>query len=60
MEHKKAGEFKVLGVPFQLEQAPTDNFCSAPELGEHTELVLEELGYDWDEIAEMKQAGVIP
>lgn len=60
MQHKTAGDFKVLGVPFQLEQAPTDNYSSAPELGEHTELVLEELGYDWDAIAAMKSAGVIP
>lgn len=60
MDHKAVGEFKVLGVPFQLERAPTENYSSAPELGEHTELVLEELGYEWDAIAELKQAGVIP
>jgi len=60
MEHKIAGEFKILGVPFQLEQAPTTNYSSAPELGEHTELVLEELGYDWDAITRMKQVGAIP
>ena len=60
MQHKTAGDFKILGVPFQLEQAPTDNYSSAPELGEHTELVLEELGYNWDAIASMKQSGVIP
>ena len=60
MEHRTAGEFRVLGVPFQLEQAPTNNYSSAPELGEHTELVLEELGYDWNAIAEMKRVGVIP
>ena len=60
MQHKTAGDFKILGVPFQLDQAPTDNYSSAPELGEHTELVLEELGYNWDQIASMKQSGVIP
>ena len=31
-----------------------------PELGQHTELVLAELGRDWDEIEELKAAGVIP
>ena len=60
MLHKTAGEFKILGLPFRLDQAPTENYSSAPELGEHTEVVLEELGYDWDEIAGMKQSGVIP
>jgi len=32
----------------------------APELGQHTELILAELGYDWDTIGEYKEAGVIP
>ena len=49
----------VIGVPFSLDQAPTTYYSSAPELGEHTELVLEELGYDWDAIAGLKQAGAI-
>ena len=31
----------------------------APELGEHTELVLNELGMDWDDIAALKESGAI-
>ena len=31
----------------------------APEHGEHTELELIELGYDWDQIAAMKESGAI-
>jgi len=31
-----------------------------PELGQHTEEVLLELGYDWDRIVALKEAGVIP
>ena len=31
----------------------------APEHGEHTELQLIELGYDWDQIAAMKESGAI-
>jgi crotonobetainyl-CoA:carnitine CoA-transferase CaiB-like acyl-CoA transferase len=30
-----------------------------PELGQHTELVLAELGFDWERIDELRQAGVI-
>jgi crotonobetainyl-CoA:carnitine CoA-transferase CaiB-like acyl-CoA transferase len=31
----------------------------APEHGEHTELVLMEAGYDWDQIASLKESGAI-
>jgi crotonobetainyl-CoA:carnitine CoA-transferase CaiB-like acyl-CoA transferase len=32
----------------------------APEHGEHTEALLLELGYSWDEIAELQGTGVVP
>lgn len=31
-----------------------------PELGQHTEEVLLEMGYDWEEIVELKEKGAIP
>ena len=31
-----------------------------PELGQHTEEVLLELGYDWDKIIALKESGAIP
>jgi crotonobetainyl-CoA:carnitine CoA-transferase CaiB-like acyl-CoA transferase len=30
-----------------------------PEMGQHTEEVLLELGYDWDLIVELKEAGAV-
>jgi crotonobetainyl-CoA:carnitine CoA-transferase CaiB-like acyl-CoA transferase len=30
-----------------------------PEAGEHTEAILEALGYDWDAIGQLKNDGVL-
>ena len=34
--------------------------AQAPEMGQHTEEVLLELGYDWEQIAALKEQNVIP
>jgi len=45
-------------VPVQFDgQAPP--LRRAPEHGEDTETLLTELGYEWDAITALKQAGVI-
>jgi crotonobetainyl-CoA:carnitine CoA-transferase CaiB-like acyl-CoA transferase len=33
---------------------------ATPEAGQHTEEVLLELGYDWNDITALKNAGAIP
>jgi crotonobetainyl-CoA:carnitine CoA-transferase CaiB-like acyl-CoA transferase len=51
--------YRLPAVPLQLdEQAPP--LRRAPEHGEHTEALLEELGYDWDRISALVDQGVIP
>jgi crotonobetainyl-CoA:carnitine CoA-transferase CaiB-like acyl-CoA transferase len=51
--------YRLPAVPIQLdEQAPP--LRRAPEHGEHTEALLQELGYDWDRIATLMEQGVIP
>ncbi len=55
----------VNGQPFQMVSSPAlfdetaFEVTRAPEHGEHTELELMELGYDWDQIAAMKESGAI-
>jgi len=51
-------EVTVVGVPVQFdESAPA--LTRAPEIGEHTELVLLESGMEWAEISAHKESGVI-
>jgi crotonobetainyl-CoA:carnitine CoA-transferase CaiB-like acyl-CoA transferase len=50
--------FKVVRGPIQFNHEPLVT-TRAPQASEHTELVLMELGMDWDRIAELKESGAI-
>jgi crotonobetainyl-CoA:carnitine CoA-transferase CaiB-like acyl-CoA transferase len=58
--HPTFGPTKVAGLPVRLSETPGSLRLPAPEFGQHTEEVLIDLlGYDWDEIARLKDAEVI-
>ncbi|HVU60159.1 MAG TPA: CoA transferase [Mycobacteriales bacterium] len=50
--------YRLPNVPVQFDGEPAQQ-RRAPEHGEHTEAILAELGYDWDAIIAMKDAGAI-
>ncbi len=53
------GKVKVPGIPVKLSKTPGKVEKLAPELGQHTEEVLMEiLGYTWDDLAKLREAGV--
>ncbi len=61
------GEVVADGVPtYRLPKVPVQfdgegpELRRAPEHGEHSELILLELGYTWDDIAALQAAGAIP
>jgi len=54
------GEIKGVASPTDFYGTPWEPQGYAPELGQHTEEVLLELGYDWDQIVALKESGVIP
>jgi CoA:oxalate CoA-transferase len=58
-EHPVIGPARVTGVPINFEKTPGRIQRAAPILGEHTEEVLKELGYDNEKIGDLKAAGVI-
>jgi len=59
-EHPALGNMTLLGMPIKLSATPGDPRGHAPELGEHTEVILTEtLGYSWDDIARLREENVI-
>ena len=59
-DHPALGPIKVVGSPVVFSGAEVGPRLPAPELGEHTEEVLLEIGgYNWDDIVELKELEVI-
>ena len=59
-EHPVLGDVKMCNHPNIYSETPAGIWKEAPELGQHTEQILiDELGYDWDDISELQEAGAI-
>ena len=53
------GKVRVPGIPVKLSKTPGRVTKLAPELGQHTEEVLQEvLGISWEEMAQLREQGV--
>ena len=59
VEHPEWGAGSAVGTPIKLSDTPAAPGVVAPQLGQDTELILVELGYSWDDIAAMRDAGVL-
>jgi crotonobetainyl-CoA:carnitine CoA-transferase CaiB-like acyl-CoA transferase len=59
LEHADEGEFQLVQTPMKFHRTPTKASGLAPELGQHTETVLLDLGYTWDDITALKDKGAI-
>ena len=57
--HPEQGEVTTMGCPIRLSDTPARPGRLAPEIGQHTEEVLLELGLGWDEIAALREARAI-
>lgn len=58
-DHPKAGSIKVTGNPVKLSECPGEPSVRPPLLGEHTEEVLASLGYQKEEIEELRRMEAI-
>ena len=55
--HPSAGEYRLVAPPVRSAQAPPAR--PAPALGEHTDALLTELGYDARRLQKLRASGVI-
>jgi crotonobetainyl-CoA:carnitine CoA-transferase CaiB-like acyl-CoA transferase len=57
--HPKAGRIRQIGVPIKFSETPGEVLSPAPEIGEHTEEILNGLGYNQKSIERLRKEGVI-
>ncbi len=58
-DHFSYGKLKGIRCPIQLKGTPERDPFGAPEFGQHTEEILLEMGYTWEQIGELKEKKVI-
>jgi crotonobetainyl-CoA:carnitine CoA-transferase CaiB-like acyl-CoA transferase len=57
--HPRLGEQEVQNLPVTLSRTPGQVVTASPDLGEHTDTVLAELGYSKDDIATLHREGAV-
>jgi formyl-CoA transferase len=51
--------FRVVAPPYQFDEQPSTQGKAAPELGQHTEEILLDLGLDWDQVSAARDSGAL-
>lgn len=59
VDHPVIGPLRLAGVPIDFEKTPGSIRSAPPTLGQHTEEILRECGYDAGRIAELRRTGII-
>ncbi|MFM7679721.1 MAG: CoA transferase, partial [Roseiflexaceae bacterium] len=57
--HPKAGAIRVVGAPYRLTETPATVRRHPPMLGEHTDEILAEIGFDATQIEVFRASGVL-
>jgi formyl-CoA transferase/CoA:oxalate CoA-transferase len=59
VEHPEWGEVTMMGCPIRLSDTPARPGAFAPELGEHSDEILLEIGCSREEIGKLREGGVL-
>jgi crotonobetainyl-CoA:carnitine CoA-transferase CaiB-like acyl-CoA transferase len=59
IDHPAYGSLRTMGFPWSFSDTPASWTRKAPELGEHTDEVLLEIGYSKEEIAKFRKEGAV-
>ena len=59
MQHPTVGELHQTGIPYRFSVSPGALRLPPPRLGQHTDEVLQDLGYAKEEIGKLRQEGAI-
>ena len=59
LDHPKAGKVRVTGIPVKLSDTPGEVETAPPVLGQHTQEILNELGYSDQDVAKLRQEKVV-
>ncbi len=58
-DHPALGKVNMVGFPIHMSETPPSIRMPAPELSQHTEDVLLNLGYSWEDIGKLREEEVI-
>ena len=50
---------RAVGPPWAFSETPAEIATAAPELGQHTEEILQELDYSWEDISNIRERGAL-
>jgi crotonobetainyl-CoA:carnitine CoA-transferase CaiB-like acyl-CoA transferase len=59
LDHPRLGKIPQIASPIKLSATPAKRDSAPPDLGEHTDMYLKELGYSADEIARLRSEGAV-
>jgi crotonobetainyl-CoA:carnitine CoA-transferase CaiB-like acyl-CoA transferase len=59
VDHPIAGPLAILANPIRLSETPIEDYRAPPTVGQDSEAILEDLGYDADQRKALRAAGVV-